>query len=168
MPVWLSLSTSSDMSGKASNARRWLAASLVNQAPTGATCWGFSPTTVPSVDHLFEPRSLQIDVMKRRVGHLSLPYFANPRRYGARNRSTPLPRSRRRNCGRHRRPPGREKRAYGPLDDVSITALMTIHVGLVTDAFGASATSGPKCSQRWGNRPASLWIAKDFGCCASG
>ena len=21
---------------------------------------------------------------------------------------------------------------------------------------------------RWGNRPASLWIAEDFGCCASG
>jgi hypothetical protein len=23
-------------------------------------------------------------------------------------------------------------------------------------------------AQRWGNRPASLWIAEDFGCCASG
>jgi hypothetical protein len=22
--------------------------------------------------------------------------------------------------------------------------------------------------KRWGNRPASLWIAEDFGCCASG
>jgi transposase len=22
--------------------------------------------------------------------------------------------------------------------------------------------------RRWGNRPASLWIAEDFGCCASG
>jgi hypothetical protein len=22
--------------------------------------------------------------------------------------------------------------------------------------------------ERWGNRPAILWIVKDFGCCASG
>jgi hypothetical protein len=22
--------------------------------------------------------------------------------------------------------------------------------------------------ERWGNRPANLWIAEDFGCCASG
>jgi hypothetical protein len=22
--------------------------------------------------------------------------------------------------------------------------------------------------ERWGNRPGSLWIAEDFGCCASG
>jgi hypothetical protein len=26
----------------------------------------------------------------------------------------------------------------------------------------------PAASERWGNRPASLWIAEDLGCCASG
>jgi hypothetical protein len=26
----------------------------------------------------------------------------------------------------------------------------------------------PLLSNRWGNRPANLWIAEDFGCCASG
>jgi hypothetical protein len=30
--------------------------------------------------------------------------------------------------------------------------------------LGASRTA----AYRWGNRPASLWIAEDFGCCASG
>jgi len=27
---------------------------------------------------------------------------------------------------------------------------------------------GRQRQDRWGNRPASLWIAEDFGCCASG
>src|SRR5262245_4684769 len=27
---------------------------------------------------------------------------------------------------------------------------------------------GPLCPERWGNRPSSLWIAEDLGCCASG
>jgi hypothetical protein len=40
-----------------------------------------------------------------------------------------------------------------------------------------SATSKPSLSsspwirgapQRWGNRPTSLWISEDLGCCASG
>jgi hypothetical protein len=26
----------------------------------------------------------------------------------------------------------------------------------------------PLMALRWGNRPASLWIVEDFGCCASG
>ena len=29
-------------------------------------------------------------------------------------------------------------------------------------------TACPISANRWGNRPALLWIAEDFGCCASG
>ena len=31
-----------------------------------------------------------------------------------------------------------------------------------------AATNVRYVSNRWGNRPAMLWIAEDFGCCASG
>ena len=36
------------------------------------------------------------------------------------------------------------------------------------NGHGAVATSFPLMTQRWGNRPAYLWIAEDLGCCASG
>jgi hypothetical protein len=39
--------------------------------------------------------------------------------------------------------------------------------GTMIIRFSASAQC-PLRSGRWGNRPASLWIAEDFGCCASG
>jgi hypothetical protein len=34
--------------------------------------------------------------------------------------------------------------------------------------FGSVPTDVCSYSNRWGNRPALLWIAEDFGCCASG
>ena len=43
-----------------------------------------------------------------------------------------------------------------------------------TAALGGHVACCEDCSHmqiaynRWGNRPASLWIAEDFGCCASG
>jgi hypothetical protein len=39
-----------------------------------------------------------------------------------------------------------------------------------TQAFTDASRSESSCRShdRWGNRPASLWIAEDFGCCASG
>src|SRR5436189_5806170 len=32
----------------------------------------------------------------------------------------------------------------------------------------SAQTKCPLWANRWGNRPAFLWIAEDFGCCASG
>jgi outer membrane immunogenic protein len=44
-------------------------------------------------------------------------------------------------------------------------------LGLAVDRslfyFTAGLAFG-EVANRWGNRPASLWIAEDFGCCASG
>jgi hypothetical protein len=37
-----------------------------------------------------------------------------------------------------------------------------------TQSGEADIPRRPLLTQRWGNRPASLWIAEDFGCCASG
>jgi Arm DNA-binding domain len=46
----------------------------------------------------------------------------------------------------------------GSLNDFAL-AEMTFRIG--SQLYGLVAL-------RWGNRPASLWIAEDFGCCASG
>jgi hypothetical protein len=46
--------------------------------------------------------------------------------------------------------------------------------GCLTSDLGQTATwqqvraTSALSPQRWGNRPASLWIAEDFECCASG
>src|SRR5215469_50025 len=39
---------------------------------------------------------------------------------------------------------------------------------LVTEACEAHADARPLHPERWSNRPASLWIAEELGCCASG
>src|ERR1700759_2609995 len=47
MPVWINLSGSSLIFDDVSSAMRWLALSLLSQAPPGNWKFGFDPTTVP-------------------------------------------------------------------------------------------------------------------------
>jgi hypothetical protein len=43
----------------------------------------------------------------------------------------------------------------------------SVAMGWKADIIG-SLRAFPLLTQRWGNRPAFLWIAEDLGCCASG
>jgi hypothetical protein len=64
------------------------------------------------------------------------------------------------------RPAGRHLPAKGKIFATLLLQCMSPNVAhrIISARCGIWSLSG----HRWGNRPAILWIAEDFGCCASG
>src|SRR5262249_55937642 len=56
-----------------------------------------------------------------------------------------------------------------PIEHSALRDFELTYVGLGSAADITRLLSNVRfASKRWGNRPTSLWIAEEFGCCASG
>jgi hypothetical protein len=74
-----------------------------------------------------------------------------------------------RESGEHTSGPNLASGDYVAHDPTLYTFLENANVRFAPESgHRAIRLACPFCAKRWGNRPASLWIAEDFGCCASG